>query len=394
MTSANIRIAHRYAGDEGIDDIKRAQALATELRAHGRDVIALHIGQPAFRPPATVFEAYARILATHPNEYSPMSGLAKTRALLRDHAATWLAHITSSEQVAYQDSGCHALDNLCTILCDPGDELILPDPMWAVYATCARNAAAVPISIPYLTGDDIDTERIRAAITPRTRAIVVNSPENPTGRMLRPAHLEALARIAQAHGLTVIEDGVYRDLTYTGAQASIATLIPERTVVVDSFSKKCASTGARLGAIYAPPHVIRAVERTDRGAIGAPSTIGQYFLWALFETGNVPLPGMREELHARRDATLLELDVMRNRYGWTHAPLDGAFYAFPDVRAEARGFAQDLLRATGVSVVPGTGFGASGATSVRISYGSADVKTIRDAFTRIRAFLDGPATTC
>ena len=388
-----IPVAERFSGEQGIDLIKRAETNARLIEEdlknnpHQYDfdsVIKLNIGRPSFEPISEVRARFAKYIYTEPLGYSPLGGFPKTRKLLAK-AESWLPIEVTPEKVMYTDSGCHALDNIIKLLCNPGDRVIAPDPMWAVYGTNCRNASVICDAVPYFDaeGKVLLDGLIDAVVPGKTKAIIINTPENPTGRVVGGKALAQLAEFAHTSNLTVISDEVYASLCFDQKHESISQYVPERTIIVDSFSKKGGIPGVRAGVVVADPGIIVKLEEIDRGSIGAPSTIGQYFVWALLESDQCPLPGMKERLAARRDCVVERLAAL----GWESVRPGGAFYVFPNVGRDAIEFANDLLQNTGVSVVAGDTFGPAGKNHIRISYGSAGRTILREAFDRIEDYL-------
>jgi aspartate aminotransferase len=279
----------------------------------------------------------------------------------------------------------HSLYEIFQVMLDPGDEVIIPAPYWVSYPDMVLLAGGKPVIVPTTAADGfrVSPEQLRAAITPKTRAFVLNSPSNPTGAGYDRAALEALRPIFEEHGIVVISDDIYRRLVYgTFEFVHIATLSPkmaELTVIVDGFSKAYAMTGWRLGYTCGPKKLIDAMNTLQGQSTSNVTSIAQAAAVAALEGSQAPVESMRKEFDARR-AVIVE--KLRAIPGVTCPNPEGAFYAFPDVSAylgkktPAGALIKDdvalcdyLLEAGRVAVVPGSGFGAPG--HVRLSYATS-----------------------
>jgi aspartate aminotransferase len=344
-------------------------AAARRLEAAGRDVVHLEIGEPDGATPPHVIEAGVRALHDGHTRYVDPAGLPALRAAIAASLA-WRGVRAPAESVVVVPGAKPMLFYALLAVVEPGDEVLVPDPGFPIYASVVRFAGGVPV------GYRLDAN-LAALVTPRTRALVVNLPGNPTGGVATPAALRALAELALRHDLTVISDEVYGRLRYDGRVDSIAALpgMLERTVIVDSFSKTYAMTGWRLGFGVVPAPL---VERVTMLVVNGTSCTPPFVQLA----GLAALTGPQESVAAavarlerRRDWLV---DGLNGLPGIRCPRPDGAFYAFPDVRKiEERArlsttqLAARLLEVHGVAVLPGTGFGPGGAGHLRLSFAVA-----------------------
>ena len=355
---------------EGAFDVMVA---ARRLETTGRDVVHLEIGEPDRATPPHVVEAGVRALRDGHTRYVEPAGLPA----LRDAIATSLAwrgvRGSAAENVVVVPGAKPMIFYALLAVLEPGDEVLVPDPGFPIYASVVRFAGAVPISYPAL-----DVARLAAFITPRTRALVVNLPGNPTGVVATPDALSAIATLAQRHDLTVISDEVYGRIRYDRRADSIAELpgMLERTVIVDSFSKTYSMTGWRLGFGVMPAALVERVTKlVVNGTTCTPPFVQLAGLAAL--TGSQDCVAEAVGCYERRRDWLV--DALNDLPGVRCSRPGGAFYAFPDVRKieERTGLSTEqlaarLLEAHGVAVLPGTAFGPAGAGHLRLSFATAD----------------------
>jgi len=343
------------------------------LEDDGHNVVHLEIGEPDCATPPHVVEAGVRALRDGHTRYADPAGLPA----LRDAIATSLAwrgvRGGAAENVVVVPGARQMLFYAFLAVLEPGDEVLVPDPGYPGYASVVRFAEAVPVTYPAL-----DVARLASLITPRTRALVVNLPGNPTGGIATPDALSAIATLAQRHDLTVITDEVYGRLRYDGRADSVAALpgLLERTVVVDSFSKTYGMTGWRLGFGVVPtPLVERVTKLVVNGTSCTPPFVQLAGLAALTGSQDCVAAALGR-YQCRRDRLVDGLNALPGIH--CRSP-EGAFYAFPDVRRleERTGFSTEqiatrLLEVHGVAVLPGTAFGPGGAGHLRLSFATSD----------------------
>ena len=358
------------ATESAMDVLVKARA----VEARGRKVIHLEVGEPDFPTPEHIVEAGVRALRAGSTRYGPPGGLPALREAICEHLVE-RGVIARPEHVMVMPGTKPVLFHAFLATLSPGDEALIPDPAFPVYASMTRYLGATPISIPPRLdqGRALDVDALERAITPRTRLIVFNSPSNPTGAVVPLEDLRRIAALAHRHDLWVLADEIYRHIRYADAAPSIASLpgMLERTLIADGFSKAYAMTGWRLGWGLFPaalaPHAIRLI-------------INSFTCTASFvqEAGVAALRGSQEvvdrmvaQFHKRRDV----ISSLLSKIPGIRCPAPaGAFYAFPDVRAlrlPASALADRLLEEEGVALVDGAGFGEGGSGHLRLSFASS-----------------------
>ncbi len=374
------------------------QAKAQALRAQGIDIISFGAGEPDFDTPERIKEAAVRALRQGKTKYTEVAGIpelreAVCRKLKRDNGLDY-----EPADVLISCGAKHTLFNLAVALLNPGDEVLIPAPYWVSYPEQVKLVGAVPVTVPTeeAAGFQVDPSRLSAAITPRTRAVILNSPNNPTGAVFSPAVLRAVGELAVKHDLLVISDECYEALTYEGRPVSIASLGPEikaRTVVVNTCSKAYAMTGWRIGYAAGPRTLIKAMGDVQSQVTSNPSSIAQ---WAAVEALGGPqdeVQKMAGEFDQRRRVMVEGLNATP---GVRCVMPGGTFYAFPNVtglfgkRWQGRPLRSSsdvtvfLLEAARAAVVPGLDFGSD--DHVRLSYATG-LTTIREGLARMDAAI-------
>jgi len=341
------------------------------LEDDGRNVVHLEIGEPDCATPPHIVEAGVRALRHGHTRYADPAGLPA----LRDAIATSLAwrgvRGGAAENVVVVPGARQMLFYAFLAVLEPGDEVLVPDPGYPGYASVVRFAEAIPVGYADVAG-------LAALIGPRTRALVVNLPGNPTGGVATPDALSAVAALAQRHDLTVITDEVYGRLRYDGRADSIAALpgMLERTIIVDSFSKTYSMTGWRLGFGVVPTPLVERVTKLVVNGTSCTSPFVQLAGLAAL-TGSQDCVAAAVERYRRRRDWLV--DALNDVPGVRCGLPGGAFYSFPDVRKieERTGLSTDqlttrLLEVHGVAALAGTAFGPGGAGHLRLSFATAD----------------------
>jgi aspartate aminotransferase len=360
------------------------QAKAKELKSRGIDVISFGAGEPDFDTPERVKEAAIQAMRRGQTKYTEVGGIPELRAAVcgkfkRDNGLDY-----EPAEVLISCGAKHSLYNVFVALLDPGDEVIVPSPYWVSYPEQVRLLDGVPVTVATreATGFDLDPERIAAAVTAKTKIIVLNSPNNPTGAVFSPAALEAVARLAVERQLWLVSDECYEALTFEGRHVSVASFGPEvkaRTIVVNTCSKAYAMTGWRIGLAAGPRALIKAMTDVQSQVTSNPSSIAQ---WAAVEALSGPqdeVAKMAGEFDRRRRLIIEGLNALP---GVRCVMPKGAFYAFADVsglfgRRRAGGaplagsgdVASFLLDEARVAVVPGADFGSD--AHIRLSYATS-----------------------
>ena len=368
-------------------------ALATELRAAGRDLISLGAGEPDFDTPAHIRAAAIEAINRGETRYTPIDGTAELKAaiqrkFMRDNELDYPA-----SQIVVTSGAKQALFNLCLALLGPGDEAIVPAPYWVSYPDMVRLAGAEPVFIE--TGIDQDFKitpaQLEAAITERTRLLILNSPSNPTGASYSRTELEGLGAVIERYpNVAVVSDDIYEHIHWAGEPfASFATACPallDRTVTTNGVSKAYAMTGWRIGYAAGPQEVITAMKTVQSQSTSNPCSVSQAAAVAALDGDQGCVAEMAEAYRERHDYVVAALNDVP---GFACRPGEGTFYAFPRV-AEALaslgieddvGFVEYLLNKADVACVPGSAFGASG--YVRLSF-ACSLAELQDALGRIK----------
>jgi aspartate/methionine/tyrosine aminotransferase len=367
-----------------------AAARARALEAEGRDIIHLHLGEPDFDTPPNIVEAAKRALAGGQTHYAPPPGLPVFREAVAADFTARRGVAVSPDRVVITPGAKPVMAFAMLALAGPGDEVIVPDPGFPIYESMARFAGATPVPLRLRARDHfrLDLDELRALVSPRTRLIVVNSPQNPTGAMATRGDLEGIAAIAMAHDLVVLADEIYARIVHEGEHASILAVegMDERTIVLDGLSKTYAMTGWRLGWGILPPALVPAFERLLINTVSCTATFAQVAGAEALTGPQAAVDAMVAEFHVRRDLVVAGLNALPG----VAAPMpDGAFYAFPDVSdtgLDGATFAERLLTEAGVSVLAGTAFGRSATDSLRVSYATSQANLAR-ALERMAEFL-------
>ena len=371
-------------------------ARAARLKAEGKDVIGLGAGEPDFDTPAPIAQAGVDAIRGGFTRYTNVEGIDELKDAIiakfqRDNALTY-----ERSQILVSAGAKQTIYNLCMALIDPGDEAVIPAPYWVSYPDMVMLADGLPVMplAGFAQGYKITPRQLEAAITPKTRLVILNSPCNPTGAAYTRAELKALGEVLIAHPRIVIgTDDMYEKI-YWGAEpfCSLVTAVPElysRTVTINGVSKAYAMTGWRIGYCGGPKEIITAMATIQGQSTSNPSSISQKAAAAALNGDQSCVTEMTHAFKERRDFVVRALNAMP---GVSCLPGDGTFYAFAEVsRAMAalgcrddNEFAELLLNDAGVAVVPGSGFGAPG--HVRLSFATS-MRTLEKALDRIARIL-------
>ena len=356
--------------------------LLEELKRKGRPVISLAIGEPTDDTPAPVIEATKRALDRQKTRYGDMAGLMSLRAALADRFEG-----CGPENIVVFNGSKQALYTIFQCICEPGDQVIIPAPCWVSFAEQVKLAGGDPVFVR--TRDhQLDLEGMAAAVTSKTKAMLINTPNNPTGAVYPRPALERIARLAVDHDLVVIADEAYDFFVYDNLpRFSLGELeaVRSRLILTRSFSKHYAMTGFRVGYAVAPTDVAAAMVRLQSHLTGNVCTFAQHGAVAALAMDDELLTRRLAHLQHKRDLAFEQVSAM-----FPCIRPQGAFYLFPDIsghlhRGETSGdFAARILEKTGVAVVPGEDFGMDG--HVRICFAAPDDQLL-DAFKRIREVL-------
>jgi len=361
-----------------------------DLVAQSKGIISLGVGEPDFVTPWNVREAAIYSLEKGRTSYTSNWGLLELREAISRHLEWWQGlKYSPTEEVLITVGVAEAIDLVMRAVLEPGDEILIPEPCFVSYVPCAVLAGGRAVTIPLRHEDDfkLTPQALRAAISPRTKALFIGFPANPTGAVMTGEELAAIAAVAVEHDLLVISDEIYGDLTYEGDHISIATFpgMKERTVLLNGFSKAYAMTGWRIGYACGPAEIIGMMMKIHQYTIMCAPITGQVAAIEAIKNGAAARDRMRAEYNRRRRLmyegfTAMGLPVFEPR---------GAFYIFPSVEPTGLSdeeFALRLLEEEKVAVVPGSAFGPSGHGHIRCAY-AASTEKLTEALRRIGQFV-------
>ncbi|KGX92135.1 aspartate aminotransferase [Pontibacillus halophilus JSM 076056 = DSM 19796] len=370
-------------------------AKANELKAAGHDVIGLGAGEPDFNTPEHILHAAKSAMDEGKTKYTPSSGIpmlkeAIVKKMKEDHALTY-----ASNEVIVTTGAKHALYTLFQVLLNPGDEVIVPTPYWVSYPEQIKLAEGKPV---FVKGEEknqfkLTPEQLEAAITDHTKAIILNSPSNPTGMVYTKDELEAIGEICLRQGLLIVSDEIYEQLIYEGeGHVSIAQLsneLKERTIIINGVSKSHAMTGWRIGYAVGDATIIKAMSNLASHSTSNPTSVAQFAALEAYTSSEDDLGPMKAAFHDRLEKLHEWIASIPGVY--CEKP-QGAFYLFPNVQeaVQSNGFTtvddwvKALLEEEKVALVPGSGFGAP--DNVRLSYATS-LEQLEEAAKRIKRFV-------
>lgn len=355
------------------------------------DVISLSVGEPDFPTPMHIREEGIRALERGKTKYTANRGLIELRqAVATFYERKYNLHYNGKTDALITVGGSEAIDLALRTLLNPGDEVLIPQPTFVCYVPITQVVGGVPVIINTTAEQKfkITPEDIEKHITPKTKAIILPYPCNPTGAVLLKEELEEIAKVIKKHDLMVISDEIYSELTYGSApHVSIASMdgMQERTIVINGFSKTYSMTGWRLGYALGPTEWIAAMTKLHQFAIMSAPTLSQYAALEALNDGDRDIAYMKQQYDTRRKMLFEHL----NQMGLTCLEPEGTFYAFPSIKSTgltADEFCQRLISEKHVAVVPGTAFGDCGEGHVRISYSYSE-DHLKEGLRRIESFL-------
>lgn len=355
------------------------------------EVISLGVGEPDFDTPWHIRDEGIYSLEKGRTFYTSNAGLKELKIEISKFLdRRYGLKYDSANEILVTVGGSEGIDIAFRSMLDPGDEVLIPEPCYVSYLPCARLAGGVPVTIELKAENDfrLTAQQVEAAITPKTKILVLPFPNNPTGAVMEKKDLEAIAEVVKKHDLFVLSDEIYSELTYLDNHVSIASLpgMKERTIVINGFSKSHAMTGWRLGYACGPKEIIGQMLKVHQFAIMCAPTTSQYAAVSALRNGDKDVAMMREQYNQRRRFLLHRFKEM----GLECFEPFGAFYIFPCIKEfgmTSDQFATELLKAKKVAVVPGTAFGNSGEGFLRISY-AYSLEDLKVALGRIEEFIN------
>lgn len=354
------------------------------------NVISLGVGEPDFDTPWHIREEGIYSLEQGRTYYTSNAGLLPLRQEISRYLGERFDLPYTPEEILVTVGGSEGIDVAFRAMLDPGDEVIIPEPCFVSYLPCVKMAGGVPVEIALEEKDQfkLTPQKLREAITAKTKMVVLPFPNNPTGAIMTAQELQAVADIIKEKDLFVLSDEIYSELSYHGQHVSIASLpeMAERTVVINGFSKSFAMTGWRLGYAAAPREIIKQMIKIHQYIIMSSPTTSQYAAIEALKNGMEDVGQMREAYNQRRRFLVKELNEM----GLPCFEPYGAFYVFPNISRfgmTSEEFAGNLLQEQRVAVVPGDAFGKCGEGFLRISY-AYSIENLKVALEKIQKFID------
>jgi aspartate aminotransferase len=365
-------------------------ARARALEAQGRNIIHLEIGEPDFNTPEHIKDAAIRSLHANRTHYTPAAGTMELRTTIADYVKRTRGASVTPDHVVVTPGAKPIIAAILMVLLNPDDEVIIPDPAYPAYRSITTYVGAKPVSLPLIESRDFRFEisALEAAITPKTKILVLNSPHNPTGGILTPEDIAAIAEIVRKHDIIVISDEIYSRHAYDRPFASYYGLagMPERTILVDGCSKAWAMTGWRLGFGVMPTYIADAATSLILNTVSCTATFVQDAAIAALDGPDEPVQAMRDEFLHRRN--LLVSGLCKIPGVGCRTP-GGAFYVFPNVskiEPDDIALANYLLNDAGVAVLGGSTFGPYGKGYLRLSYANSE-ENLREALARMERAL-------
>jgi aspartate aminotransferase len=365
---------------------------AKAMKAAGEDVVGFGAGEPDFDTPEHIKKAAADALAAGFTKYTPSSGIPELRQAIADKFQRENGLLYKPSQIIVSCGGKHSCFNVILATCQEGDEVLIPAPYWLSYPEMVKLASATPVILP--TSDrtefKVTPEQLRAAIGPRTRLLVLNSPSNPTGSVYTPDEIRALGDICVEKGVLIMSDEIYEHLLYDGAvHRSVATFGPAHqahTIIVHGFAKAWSMTGWRLGFLAAPEPIAKAIDALQSHSTSNPTSFAQKGAVAALTGPQDHLPKWLAEYARRRTYAWQKLNSIP---GISCVNSKGAFYLFPNIQGtglKSAEFCSRLLESEKVAAVPGIAFGAD--DYLRISYATS-LANIEKGLDRLERFVRG-----
>lgn len=355
------------------------------------NVISLGVGEPDFDTPFAIKRAGIQSIEKGNTFYSSNLGLPKLREeICKSFSNFYGVKYSAKDEVLVTVGGSEAIDNALRAIISDGDEVLIPEPSFVCYTPLTTLAGGVPVSIPLNIDDDfkLTPEKLKNAITPKTKVLILSFPCNPTGAIMTRDELCEIAKILEGTNIIVISDEIYSHLTYDTVHTSFASIpnMRERSIVINGFSKSYAMTGWRLGYVLGPREIISAICKIHQFAIMSAPSVSQYAGIEALKSGNDDILRMKNEYNIRRKYLFNELNSM----GLKCFEPFGAFYMFPCIEStklSSEEFCEKLLTQQQVAVIPGNAFGECGEGFIRISY-SYSLNHLMEACKRIRIFLE------
>ncbi|MBD3310785.1 aminotransferase class I/II-fold pyridoxal phosphate-dependent enzyme [Candidatus Woesearchaeota archaeon] len=366
-------------------------AKAKQMKRQGKDVVIFAAGEPDFDTPDNIKDAAVRAIEEGKTKYTPASGLPELKQAVcdkfkRDNDVDYI-----QENVIISNGGKHVLSNIARALLDPGDEVIVPQPIWLTYPVQVQIAGGRPIYLQLPDGFKLTADAVAEKVTEKTKYLILNTPCNPTGAVIDPSEIRKIAELALEKDFMIVADEVYEHFLYDGKKhlsaASISEEVREKILTVNAVSKSYSMTGWRIGYVAGPADIIKAMSNLQSQETSNPCSIAQH---AAVEALTGPQDSIRKMVDAFRERRKIAIDGLNSISGIRCYNSEGAFYAWFNIQdvSKAKGsmdFAEKLLDQAGVAVIPGAPFGGEG--WIRLSYASAK-EDIEKGLERIRDWTE------
>ena len=368
-----------------LDDVEesatlRLADLTNELKKQGKDILGFNLGEPDFDTPKHIREAAEKALDTGKTHYAPSPGIPELREAIAQKLKKDNGMDVSSKQILVTPGAKQAIFAACFGLLDKGDEAILFAPSWVSYDACIKMSEGNTVWVKSKEDGSVPSDFAKH-VTKKTKLIIINSPNNPSGAVLGLKDLKLIADIAKDKGIYVLSDEIYEKIIYGVKHHSIGTMIPERTITVNGFSKAYAMAGWRIGYVTGPKEVYNNMLKVQQHTISSPTTFVQYGALAALNGPQDCVAEMTEQFHARRDVVVKGLRDMG-----LHCEMpEGAFYAWPKVNDNSEKICEELLD-YGVSLTPGSAFGPGCNDHIRMSYASS-MEHIKEGLARMKKYF-------
>ncbi|NJR40269.1 MAG: pyridoxal phosphate-dependent aminotransferase [Leptolyngbyaceae cyanobacterium CSU_1_4] len=365
-------------------------AQAKAMKRDGVDVLSFSVGEPDFETPSHIRAAAEMALAQGKTRYGPAAGEPRLREAIAQKLQRDNHLCYEAANIVVTNGGKHSLFNIMMALIEPGDEVIIPAPFWVSYPEMVKLAEGTPVMVQTTTesGFRITPDQLRAAITPKTKFLILNSPSNPTGMVYTPEEVRAIAQVIVEQDIWVISDEIYEKILYEGAQhlsiGSVSAAVFDRTIVSSGFAKTYAMTGWRVGFLAAPLPIIKAVETIQSHSTSNVCTFAQYGAIAAYESSQDCVKEMVAAFTERRQ---IMLEYLTSIPGFTCLAPTGAFYMYPNISKlgiNSLDFCKGLLETQQVAAVPGVAFGTD--DCIRLSYATS-VENIHQGMERLAAYV-------
>lgn len=358
----------------------RIADLTNELKKQGKDILSFSLGEPDFDTPAHIREAAKKSLDSGKTHYAPSAGIPELREAIAEKLKKDNGIDVNGKDVIVTPGAKHAIFEACFGLLEKGDEAILLEPSWVSYDACIKMAEARTVWVKAREDGSLPDD-FAHHITKKTKLFIINSPSNPAGTVLSLKDLKTIADLAKDHDFYVLSDEIYEKIIYSVKHHSIGSIIPERTITVNGFSKAYAMAGWRIGYVTAPKPVYQNMLKVQQHTISSPTTFVQYGAVAALNGPQDCVTGMVKEFKARRDVVMKGLKEI----GLECPTPKGAFYAYPKVDGNSEKIAEGLLEA-GVGMTPGSAFGPDSNDHLRMSYASS-MEHITKGLSRMKKYF-------